>query len=204
MYHKIRKKLFGEKPSFEYHGVPPPKSLQKLNIGDSAPNFNLFGVDGKQYSLEKFDQKKAIIVVFSCNHCPFVKIYEDRLIAIQKDYAARGVQLIAINSNDETRYPEESLKNMIIRAQSKKFNFPYLRDKNQSVAEAYGAERTPEVFLFDNDRILRYHGRIDDNVEEPHEVRFHYLRDALDKILTGKEVSTKETAIIGCTIKWKQ
>lgn len=161
-------------------------------------------MDGEHYSLEKFDQKKAIVVVFSCNHCPFVKIYEDRLIAIQKDYSAKGVQLIAINSNDETIYPEESLKNMIIRAHSKEFNFPYLRDKDQSVAEAYGAERTPEVFLFDNDRILRYHGRIDDNVEEPHNVRFHYLRDALDKILTGKEVSTKETAIIGCTIKWKQ
>ena len=195
--------MVGEKP-LQDHGPPPPRDIQKLNIGDAAPNFNLLGVDGKHYSLEKFDHKKAVIVVFSCNHCPFVKIYEDRLIAIQRDYEAREVQLLAINSNDETRYPEESLKNMIVRTRSKGFNFPYLRDEDQSVAKAFGAKRTPEVFLFDENKRLCYHGMIDDNVEEPLEIRFHYLRDALDKVLAGNEVSTKETAAIGCTIKWKR
>ena len=143
------------------------------------------------------------MIVFSCNHCPWAKAYEDRLIVIQRDYGGKGIQLIAINSNDEERYPEESLRNMIIRARAKGFNFPYLRDAHQNMARLYGPERTPEVFVFDEKRSLRYHGRIDDNVVEPDNVRRHDLRGAIEAVIAGEEISIKETVPIGCSIKWK-
>ena len=174
-----------------------------LRTGDSAPGFNLPGVDGKNHSLEEFHEKKAVVVIFSCNHCPTVKAYEDRMVAIQRDYAKKGVMLVAINSNETRNYPEDSFENMKIRAKQKGFNFPYLRDESQSVARAYGAQRTPEVYVFDKNRKLRYHGRIDDDVYEPEEVRFHYLRDALDAVIAGKPVPLEETEAVGCTIKWK-
>jgi peroxiredoxin len=174
-----------------------------VRIGDPSPSFNLPGVDGKSHILEEFQEMKVVVIVFSCNHCPTVKAYEDRMVAIQKDYANKGVRFVAINSNESKNYPEDSFENMKIRAKQKGFNFPYLRDESQSVAKAYGAQRTPEVYVFDRNRKLRYHGRIDDNVNEPKEVRFNYLRDALDAIIAGKPVPLEETEPIGCTIKWK-
>jgi len=174
-----------------------------LKIGDPAPGFRLPGVDGKSYGLGDFKNKKAVIVMFSCNHCPTVKAYEDRFVEFQRDYKDKGVVLIAINPNDDKRYPEDSFGNMKTRAREKGFNFPYLRDESQEVARAYGAERTPEVFVFDEKRTLRYHGRIDDNVHEPNQIRQHYLRDALDAILGGREIPLKDTEPVGCTIKWK-
>jgi len=177
--------------------------MRTLRIGDPAPSFRLPGVDGKSYGLEDFKGKKVVIVMFSCNHCPTVKAYEDRFVELQRDYKDKGVVLIAINPNDDKRYPEDSFGNMKIRAREKGFNFPYLRDESQEVARAYGAERTPEVFVFDEKRTLRYHGRIDDNVHEPNQVRQHYLRDALDAILGGREIPLKDTEPVGCTIKWK-
>ncbi|HID91192.1 TPA: thioredoxin family protein, partial [Candidatus Bathyarchaeota archaeon] len=171
-----------------------------LRIGGPAPGFRLPGVDGKDYSLDDFKDKKVIIVMFSCNHCPTVKAYESRFVELQRDYGDKGVALIAINPNDDKRYPEDSFENMKIRAKERGFNFPYLRDESQEVARAYGAERTPEVFVFDERRILRYHGRIDDNVYEPDQVRRSYLRDALDAILEGSEVPLEETEPVGCTI----
>jgi len=175
-----------------------------LKIGDSAPGFSeLVGVDGKTYSLGDFGDKKIVIVMFSCNHCPYVKAYEDRFVELQRDYSDRGVVLVAVNPNDERRYPEDSFGNMKIRAERKGFNFPYLRDETQSVARAYGAERTPEVFVFDEKRVLRYHGRIDDNVYEPSQVRQNYLRDALHAILGGRKVPIEDTEPVGCTVKWK-
>ena len=125
------------------------------------------------------------------------------MVQIQADYASKGVQLIAINANDASKYPEDSFPNMKDRARSKKFNFPYLRDEAQSVARAYGAERTPEVFLFDKNSVLRYHGSIDDNCDDPRAVKEHYLRMALDALLPGGSVSTAETRPVGCSIKWK-
>lgn len=141
--------------------------------------------------------------MFSCNHCPTVKAYENRFIELQDDYEGKGVTLIAINANDDKKYSEDSFENMKIRAKEKGFNFPYLRDESQKVAKAYGAERTPEVFVFDRKRILRYHGRIDDNVHAPDQVRETYLRDAIDAILEGRAVPLEETEPVGCTIKWK-
>ena len=174
-----------------------------LKIGAPAPDFQLLGVDGNMYSLADFKEEKIIIVMFSCNHCPYVKAYEDRFVELQRDYKDKGVVLAAINANDDKKYPEDSFKNMKVRAKEKGFNFPYLRDETQSVARSYGAERTPEVFVFDKERTLRYHGRIDDDVYEPDKVQQHYLRNALDAILEGQKVGVQDTEPVGCTVKWK-
>ncbi|RME44502.1 MAG: thioredoxin family protein [Chloroflexi bacterium] len=174
-----------------------------MNLGDPIIPFSLVGVDNQIHSTDDYSDKAALVVIFSCNHCPYVRAWEDRMIQIQADYADKGVQLIAINSNDVERYPEDSFPEMQARAQQKGFNFPYLFDETQEVATAYQAERTPEVFLFDQDRRLRYHGAIDDNVEGPNEVEHHYLRDALDAVLAGEEPPITSTPPVGCTIKWK-
>jgi len=174
-----------------------------LKIGDPALDFQLLGVDGNTYRVEDFEDKKILIVMFSCNHCPTVRAYEDRFVELQRDYKDKGVVLVAINPNDDKKYPEDSFKNMKARAKEKGFNFPYLRDETQSVARSYGAERTPEAFVFDMKRVLRYHGRIDDNVYEPDKIQQHYLRDALDAILKGQKVLVQDTEPVGCTIKWK-
>jgi peroxiredoxin len=175
-----------------------------LKIGSPAPDFNLIGIHGKKYSLSSFKDKKALIVIFSCNHCPYVQAYEDRIKQIQKDYQIKGVEVIAINSNDDKGYSEDSFDNMKKRAAEKKFNFLYLRDDDQSVARAYDATHTPEIFLFDKERKLAFHGKIDDNWQEPNRAKNHYLKDALDELLAGKEISVPETFTIGCTIKWKR
>jgi peroxiredoxin len=175
-----------------------------LKIGSPAPDFNLSGIDAKKYSLSSFKDKNAIIVIFSCNHCPYVQANEDRIKQIQKDYKDKGVEVIAINSNDDKGYPEDSFDNMKKRAAEKKFNFLYLRDDIQSVAHAYDATHTPEIFLFDKERKLAFHGKIDDNWQEPNKVQNPYLRNALDELLAGKEISVPETFTIGCTIKWKK
>lgn len=174
-----------------------------LAIGTTAPDFELPGVDGKNHSLKELADKKAVIVIFSCNHCPYVQAYEERIIEIQKDYAAKGVQVIAINSNEDVNYPEDSFENMKKRAQEKKFNFLYLRDQTQQIARAYGATHTPHIFLFDQERKLRYTGKIDDNWQEPGKVKKRYLREALDAVLNGQTPPEAETHAIGCTIKWR-
>ena len=176
--------------------------MVNLKIGDKALDFSLTGIDDKMHSLNEYSDKH-VAVVFSCNHCPYVRAWEDRMIKIQTDYASKGVQLIAINANDVAKYPDDSFQNMKIRAREKKFNFPYLRDEDQKVAKSYGAQRTPEVFLFDMNRALQYHGAIDDNYDDPNAVKVHYLRNALDAILNGTKVPLAETAPVGCTVKWK-
>ena len=175
-----------------------------LKIGSQAPHFNLVGVDGKNYSLKSFSDKKALIIIFSCNHCPYVQAYEGRIKQIQDDYRDRGVAVVAINSNEDVNYPDDSFENMKKRSGEQKFNFPYLRDEDQSVARAYDATHTPEIFLFDKNRKLAFHGKIDDNWQEPSKVQNHYLRNALDELLAGKDISVPETFTIGCTIKWKK
>lgn len=175
-----------------------------LALGDAAPPFSLPGVDGRRWSLADLADKSLLVVIFSCNHCPYVQAYEDRMVAIQREYADRGVQLVAINSNDAIKYPEDSFVEMTKRAQAKGFNFPYLRDDSQSVAHAYGATHTPQLFVFDRERRLRYTGKIDDNWQQPQAVRRQYLRDALDALLSGTQPAEPATHAIGCTIKWRQ
>ncbi len=177
--------------------------MSNLKLGDKAIPFDLPGVDDRRHTLDDYADKQAVVIIFSCNHCPYVQAWEDRMIQIQADYADKGVQLIAISSNDAQQFPEDSFPEMKKRARQKGFNFPYLYDESQDVAAAYGARRTPEVFLFDKDRVLRYHGTIDDNHEDPEAVERHYLREALDAVLAGEEPPTQETDPIGCTIKWK-
>ncbi|MCK4283460.1 MAG: thioredoxin family protein [Candidatus Brocadiae bacterium] len=173
-----------------------------IDVGKAGPSFNLKGVDGNHHSLDDCADKKAVAVVFTCNHCPTAVQYEDRLIQLQKDYADRGVLLVAINPNEDEGHPTDSYENMIRRAEEKGFNFPYLRDATQEVARAYGAVRTPHVFLLDQDRKVAYHGRIDDNADDPKAVGRHDLREALDEILAGKPVSVPSTVPVGCSVKW--
>lgn len=179
-------------------------ATKTLKLGSPAPDFNLTGVDDKSYSLDSFSDKQALIVIFSCNHCPYVKAYEGRIKAIQKDYKSKEVEVAAINSNEAVGYPEDSFDEMKKRAKTENFNFTYLRDEEQSVARAYDATHTPEIFLFDKNRRLAFHGKIDDNWQEPDKAVNHYLRNALDQLLAGKEISVPETFTIGCTIKWKK
>src|SRR5712692_65546 len=175
---------------------------QMLDIGQKAPPFNdLLGADGKRYSLTSFSEKPILVVVFSCNHCPYVKAYEDRMVAIQRDYSSKGVQLVAINSNDDKSYLEDSYPEMVKRAREKRFNFPYMRDEKQTVVEEYGAICTPHVFVFDKGRILRYRGRIDDS-RDPSRVTSHDLRNALDDLLSGRAIRVPDTKPFGCSIKW--
>lgn len=177
--------------------------MTNLNIGDNWINFSLPGVDDKTHSLADFGDKETIAIIFSCNHCPYVRAWEDRMVQIQSDYMGKGVQLITINSNDVRKYSEDSFDKMKTRAEEKDFNFPYLRDDSQEIARKYGAERTPEVFLFDRSGVLRYHGAIDDNCDNPKAVKKHYLRDALEAVLSGRTPSVEQTPPVGCTIKWK-
>ena len=174
-----------------------------LPLGSIAVDFQLKGVDGKTHSLKSFADKKALAVVFSCNHCPYVQAYETRMVQLQQDYLPKGASLVAINSNDDAGYPEDSFENMITRSKEKGFNFPYLRDETQGVARKYGAICTPHIFLFDQQRVLSYKGRIDDN-RNPTDVKSHDLRNAIDAVLSGKAPSVQETRPFGCSIKWKQ
>ena len=176
---------------------------QLLAFGASAPDFNLPGVDGKKYRLFDYKNKvRGVVVIFACNHCPYVQAYEGRMIQICKDYVEKRVQFLVINANETKNYPEDSFEKMKERARLKKFPYPYLRDEDQKVAESFGAGCTPEVFLLDSSLKLQYHGRIDDDWQEPAEPKQHYLRDALNAVLEGKPVPRPETHPIGCSIKW--
>jgi len=172
-----------------------------LALGSPAIDFQLKGVDSKTHTLKDFADQKALVLAFSCNHCPYVQAYEGRMIQLQRDYSGKGAMLIAINSNDDHDYPEDSFENMITRSKDKGFNFPYLRDESQDVARKYGAICTPHIFAFDQHRSLQYKGRIDDS-RYPEQVKTHDLRNALDSILVGQKPSVQETRPFGCSIKW--
>ncbi len=174
-----------------------------LQIGQSAPDFKLPGVDGKNYSLANFADAKVLVVVFSCNHCPYVVGSEDRMNRFYADYAPRGVAMIAINSNETENHPTDSLEYMKARAKEKGFKFAYARDDSQDVALKYGALRTPHFYVFDAERKLRYTGRMDDNPRTPGAEKTHELRDAVDALLAGKKPSVEVTNPIGCNVKWK-
>lgn len=175
--------------------------MSTLALGERAPDFSLPGVDGRHYSLSSFPDTPVLVVIFSCNHCPYVKAYEDRMVSIQQDYGGKGVQLVAINSNDEKAYAEDSFPEMVRRAKDKRFNFPYLRDATQEVVSAYGAVCTPHVFAFDKSGLLRYRGRIDDS-RDPSKVSSPDLRNALDDLTRGADVRVPDTKPFGCSIKW--
>jgi peroxiredoxin len=177
--------------------------MAKIKNGDAAVAFELPGVDGETYSLSSISEgKAATAVVFTCNHCPYVLAWLDRLIAAANDYAGQGVAFVGINANDPVKYPADSFVGMQRLAQERGLPFPYLHDETQEVATAYGAQRTPEIFLFDAGLKLRYHGAPDDNYDEA-AARVPYLRNALDAVLAGQAPPVAETPPVGCTIKWK-
>ena len=173
-----------------------------LQLGAEAPPFDLPGVDGENHALSDYSEYPALAVVWSCNHCPYDQAWEGRMKQIRADYGDRGFRLVAINSNDAGSYPEDSFEAMQQRAREQGFNFDYLFDEEQTVVNAYGAERTPEVFLLDGDRRLVYHGAIDDSRSED-AVTAHYLRDAIDAVLAGRSPEVAETMPGGCTVKFR-
>jgi peroxiredoxin len=174
-----------------------------LAIGAQAPDFTLPGVDGINHSLQTLlDGKKAVAVLFTCNHCPYVKGSEDRIKALQHDFVSKDVSIVCINSNNDQSHPDDSFEKMKERAVAKGFNFPYLRDQTQAVAREYGAQYTPEAFLFDHNGKLRYRGRIDDSPKDPANLKDPTLRHAIEALLAGKPIQPETTQAIGCSIKW--
>ncbi len=175
-----------------------------IHVGDKAEDFRLKNIDGEMVSLSDYEDAKGFVVVFTCNHCPYAKAYQDRLIEIDKKYKSLGYPVIAINSNDEKIVPEDSYPEMIKRAKDKKFTFPYLRDEDQKVAVSYGAERTPHVFLLKREGknlIVKYIGAVDNNYKDSSAVTRKYLENAIDALLEGKNPDPSFTKAIGCTIK---
>lgn len=174
-----------------------------LAVGDKAPNFTLKNVDGKKVSLSDYKDAKGVIVVFTCNHCPYAVLYEDRLIELHNTYAPKGYPVVAINPNDPELSPEDSFEKMIVRSNDKKFPFKYLFDEEQTVFPAYGATRTPHFFLLDNKSIVRYIGAMDDNSKDAKLVKEKYLENAIAALEKDANPSPDFTKAVGCTIKVK-
>ena len=175
-----------------------------LSIGDKAPSTSvkMQSVDGSQVAIADVAGKEGTLVVFSCNHCPFVKAWQDRIASIGNAAKSKGVGVIVINSNDPAANPEDNFAEMQKRAQQLGFTFPYVVDATSDVARAFGATRTPEAFLFDKDGKLVYHGAIDDS-KEADQVSKHFLQDAVDAAVAGKAVPVAETKFVGCGIKFR-
>jgi peroxiredoxin len=173
-----------------------------LSIGDKAPDFKLPGTDGRAYELASFADAKALVVFFTCNHCPFVVGSDEVTRQTAEKYAARGVKFVGINSNSESTHPEDSFDHMVERMAEQKFPWPYLRDETQDVARTYGALRTPHFYVFDAQRKLVYTGRGVDNPREVSKMTVNDLDKALDELTTGKPISVPMTNPIGCNVKW--
>ncbi len=173
-------------------------------IGSYAPDFELPGVDGTVHHLARYlERYRAIGVVFMCNHCPYVRMYLDRLKQIQTDFQAQGCTLIGINPNDAEKFPEDSFDHMKSFTTQNQVNFPYLRDVTQDVAISFGAAKTPHVFLLNQQGILCYGGAVDDNAQVPQAVRTKYLRRAIAQVLNGEPITQPLTDPMGCSVKWR-
>lgn len=194
--------------AFALHAEDYP---QPLALGSAAPDFTLPGVDGKNWSLDDFSDSELLLVIFTCNHCPTAQYYEERIKTLVTDYESKGVATVAISPNDpaSVRLDElgwairgDSFEEMKEQAEERGYNFPYLFDgENEEVSRQYGPLVTPHAFLFDQDRKLRYVGAIDDSEREQH-VSTHYVRDAMDALLDGKQPETAQTKVVGCSVKW--
>jgi peroxiredoxin len=173
-------------------------------LGERAPNFSLPNVDGKTVSLKDFNGKPALLVIFMCNHCPFVIHLRSALAAFGKEYQAKGLAVVGINSNDISTHPDDSPERMKVEAQTAGYTFPYLFDESQEVAQAYGAACTPDFFLFDAQHRLVYRGQFDDSRPgNGKPITGADLRAACDAVLAGTAVTTRQKPSIGCNIKWK-
>ncbi len=172
-----------------------------LQIGETAPDFNLPATDGKKYKLADF-KEDTLVIFFTCNHCPYVIGSDETTRKTVEKYAPKGVKFVGINSNSKNTYPEDSFPNMIKRMEQYKFPWVYLYDESQEIARAYGALRTPHFYIFDKNRKLIYTGRAIDNPKDPSKMTVNDLENALDEHLSGKEISKPVTNPIGCNVKW--
>lgn len=184
-----------------------PDRLDTYGVGDYAADFNLPNIDGKSVSLADYNQAKGFIVVFTCNTCPYAQAYESRIVDLDKKYAAKGFPVIAINPNDLDQQPDDSMDKMKSRAKDKGYTFPYLRDDSQEVAQAFGATKTPHVYILNKEASDKYRiefiGAIDNSPRDASDVSERYVEDAVDALLKGDKPEVTEKRAIGCTIKWK-
>lgn len=179
-------------------------SGQGYQIGDVATDFRLLNVDGNYISMSDYEDVKGIVLIFSCNHCPYVVAYEDRMIELHNEYAPKGFPVLAINPNDTIAEPRDSFTKMIERAREKNFPFNYVIDANQEIYPIYGATRTPHIFLLEkvgDEFVVAYIGAIDDNYRDASQVEQRYLANAIDALLAGERPDPAMTRAIGCTIK---
>ncbi|MVM39346.1 redoxin domain-containing protein [Spirosoma sp. HMF3257] len=175
-------------------------------LGDAITDFRLKNVDGRSISLVDYRSQKGLIVVFTSNHCPFAKAYEDRLIALDRKFSSQGFPVLAIMPNDPTAYEEDSFENMKVRARDKSFPYAYTIDETQTTARAFGVTRTPQVYVLkqmNGQFILEYVGTIDDSPQDEAGVQRRYVDDAVTNLLAGRPVQSPITKPIGCAIKWK-
>ncbi|MCG8477195.1 MAG: thioredoxin family protein [Cytophagales bacterium] len=180
--------------------ISEDKESPGYKVGDRAADFKLENVDGKTISLSDYKEAKAFVVIFTCNHCPYSKMYEERIKKLSSKYAGKQVPVIAINPNTAARN-DESLQAMKVRAEQKEFNFPYLADADQSVTNMYGATRTPQVFVLDKNMNVQYIGAIDNNSSSAKRATSFYVEDAVDALLEGKKPTVSFTKAIGCSVK---
>lgn len=173
-------------------------------LGASCPDFSLLSVDGKRYTLNDFSSSKALLVAFICNHCPYVRAIEDRLLELKRSFDHKDLQVVGICSNDSERYPDDSAEALLKRSQEKNYGFPYLVDDEQTVARSFDAVCTPDLFLYDQERKLFYHGQLDDNWQDASKVTQRLLKDAVHAILDGKPPLRDQKPSMGCSIKWKE
>jgi peroxiredoxin len=172
--------------------------------GQYAPDFELPGIDDNVHHLARYLEKYQVIgVVIMCNHCPYVHLYLDRLKQLQTQFHPQGFTLIGINANDDQKYPADSFEKMKAFAQEKSLNFPYLRDVTQDVAQGFGAERTPELFLINKSGVICYSGAIDNNPQDPAAVTAHYAQDAIAQLLDQQTIAYAAAPAVGCSVKWR-
>lgn len=174
-----------------------------LPLGTPAEKFSLMGTDDKKYTLKSFEGSKVLVVVFMCNHCPYVQAIWDRLVKLADRFKDDGVQFVGINPNFHPEYKEETMEKMKTYYKKYKMNFPYLLDETQKVARSYNAQCTPDIYVYDKDQKLAYHGRIDDSWSDESEVKKEELADAISDLLSGKTPPVNPYPSIGCSIKWR-
>jgi peroxiredoxin len=178
--------------------TPPPE------LGAPCPDFRLLAVDGNTYSRDDFRAKPVLVVMFICNHCPYVNAVEDRLIKLAREFETSGVQVVGVCANDADSYPDDAFDKLAARWRERGYGFPYLHDEAQDVARAFGAVCTPDIFVFDRDRRLAYRGRIDDSWKDESRVTRHELADAIEALVAGRQPAREQRPSMGCSIKWRQ
>ena len=178
--------------------TPPPE------LGAPCPDSRLPAVDGNTYSRDDFRAKPVLVVMFICNHCPYVNAVEDRLIKLAREFETRGVQVVGICANDANDYPDDAFDKLAARWRERAYGFPYLQDEAQDVARTFGAVCTPDIFVFDRERRLAYRGRVDDSWKDESRVTRRELAEAIEALVAGGKPSREQRPSMGCSIKWRR